>query len=54
MKAKPQIKEIYHDDDGWWVILKDGWTIDGCVGWREDTKRALMARIKDAKHTGLE
>ena len=19
------IKELYHDDDGWWVILKDGY-----------------------------
>lgn len=54
IKDKPAIKEIYHDSDGWWVILRDGWTIDDCVGWREDTKRALMRRLKDAKRTGIE
>jgi hypothetical protein len=50
MKKKPQsrVREIYKDDDGWWANLAIGWTVDGCSGVREDTKRQLMERIKDA------
>ena len=40
--------EIYKDDDGWWAILPAGWTVDGCYGAREDTKRRLLERLKDA------
>lgn len=50
--TKPQIDQIYRDDDGWWVILKGGWTIDDCIGAREDTKAKLLSRIKEAKQTG--
>jgi len=43
---KNRIQQIWKDDDGWWAILHDGWTVDGCAGLREDTKKALMDRIK--------
>jgi hypothetical protein len=50
MKTKSQrrVVEIYKDDDGWWANLAPGWTVDGCSGVREDTKRQLLERIKDA------
>lgn len=48
MNYKARIDEIYHDCDGWWVILNPPWTIDGCGGWREDTKAKLMQRIAEA------
>lgn len=45
----PRVEEIYHDDDGWWCVLEDGWQKDGCSGIREDTKASLIASIHDAK-----
>lgn len=52
-KIKPAIKEIFKDDDGWWLVLKNGWSIDDSITCREDTRKKLMARLKDAKLTGL-
>lgn len=52
-KTDPRMQEIYKDSDGWWVILADGWTIGDSVGCREDTKAALLKRIKSAKQTGI-
>lgn len=52
MSSKNIISQIWHDEDGWWAILKDGWQIDDCSGVREDTKKKLMERIKlEAKST---
>lgn len=48
-EMKSIIDQIWKDDDGWWAILKPGWTVDGATGVREDTKKLLMQRIKDAK-----
>lgn len=46
---KNRIKKVYYEpENGWFVHLAPGWTIDGYALWREDTKRALMARIRDA------
>lgn len=41
------IEQIWKDSDGWWAILKQGWTIDGATGVREDTKKALLSRVKN-------
>lgn len=40
----------YESDDGgsWWIDLADGWTVDGCSAVHEKTKRAALARLKDA------
>ncbi len=46
MNKENIIHEIWKDSDGWWAILKQGWTVDGCAGLREDSKRKLMQRIK--------
>lgn len=52
MRRPAKVKEIYHDSDGWWVLLNDGWTIDDCEGIREDTKKQLLERVRDdAKYT---
>lgn len=48
------ISEIWKDSDGWWALLKDGWEIDGCVGVREDTKKALLDRIKKEAKKSIE
>lgn len=48
-KLHDRVEEIYHDDDGWWCILQDGWQNDGCIGIREDTKARLVASIRDAR-----
>jgi hypothetical protein len=48
------IEKIWKDDDGWWAILASGWKVDGCTGVREDTKKLLMERIKDAKKEGAQ
>lgn len=59
MKNQPKfiterVEEMWKDSDSWWVILKQGWVIDHAVGCREDTKSALMARIKSEARRGEE
>lgn len=54
MKKPSVVEERYMDSDGYWVVLKPGYQIDGCHGWREDTAKKLSARIKDARPCNCE
>ncbi len=51
---KDKIEEIWKEDDGWWIFLIQGWTVDDSRQLREDTKKQLFERLKDAKFTGLD
>lgn len=48
-KYVERIKEIYHDDDGYWVITNPGWR-NGCDSEchviHEDTKTAILQNIR--------
>ena len=40
------VRDAYHDDDGYWVCLREGWHIEGYFAERtihEDT----LAQVKD-------
>ena len=37
IKQDIRVKDVYHDSDGWWVSLIDGWHWDGCGSVHEDT-----------------
>lgn len=48
--AHERIEELYRDDDGYWVLLKPEWKIDGSGNWREGSKRRLLEVVrKEAK-----
>lgn len=34
--------------DGYWILLKDGWTVDGSTGVHEATRKQALNRVKDA------
>lgn len=46
------VQMAWAEDDGYFAMLKDGWVIDDCSGWREDTKAKLWAEIKDRSKRG--
>ncbi len=51
MAKAAKIKEIYRDDDGWWLAYNPGWQSSndpGCHGEHEDTKREVLALAKNA------
>ncbi len=47
-RYKEALKEVYHDEDGWWAVLKAGW------GWgadqngtiHEETRGDLLREIR--------
>lgn len=34
-------------NDGYWLHLKDGWSLDGCSSIHEGTRAACIARLKE-------
>ena len=53
-----KLRDLIHDEwnegeDGHWVQLRPGWTVDDCVVIHEPTKNKAYARLRDAKFTGL-
>lgn len=39
-----RIEGWYHDEDGWWIDLKDGWMYDGEVHFvHEDTQEECIS-----------
>lgn len=52
LRRHPGVREVYHDSDGWWMELKDGFrnSYDEPLGYlhgaHEDTLTALARRLK--------
>lgn len=49
MKNKKAIKEIWQDDDGWWVILKAeyAWGVDNTSVVNGETYKQLCEAMED-------
>lgn len=51
--SRPTLKKVadrtWKDSDGFWILLKDGFHIDGVHAIREDTKRAAIAQVKNVR-----
>lgn len=57
-ESKPNTKSIIDNqwdegEDGYWIQLKPGWTVDDSTAIHELTKQKALQRLKDAKYTGL-
>lgn len=50
-KYEERIKEIYHDDDGYWVYLNRGWRWDDCESHviHEDTQQQILRCIRQTE-----
>lgn len=35
--------------DGYWILLRTGWTVDGACAIHEDTRKKALSRITEAK-----
>lgn len=48
-KYQERIMEIYHDEDGYWVILNKGWCgyEQGCHVIHEDTQHDMLRSIRE-------
>jgi hypothetical protein len=45
----PAVEELYHDGDGYWIVLKDGYNHEGCCSIRENTLTRLASRLQYIK-----
>jgi len=43
------VEELYSDQDGWWIVLKDGYNYFGCCSFREDSLRRLYDSLSQVK-----
>ena len=50
-KYEDRVREMFHDDDGWWIYLKRGWRQGDnlCHTLHEDTKTRLMQELRNTK-----
>lgn len=50
-KYYDRIKEIYYDDDGYWVNLNKGWSYDGYGSHtiHSDTQQQVLKCIRDTE-----
>ena len=50
-KYQDRIKEIYHDEDGYWVILNKGWFCEdyGLHTIHEDTQQDILRCIRETE-----
>lgn len=55
-KKLESIKECYHDEDGYWIILNEGWEASnmdsGCKTIHEDTVKQLRYQISGIRKIG--
>lgn len=53
LQKRPTRKEVsdkeWTDSDGFWMLLKKGWHIDGAHAIHEPSKRAAYARVTDVQ-----
>jgi len=43
------VEELYHDQDGFWAVLKDGFNYFGCCAIREDSLSRLWQSLQQVK-----
>jgi hypothetical protein len=48
LRADPRVREVVHDDEGWWCLLRGARTVEGGHQIHEATPQALLRAFADA------
>lgn len=48
-KYQERVAEVFHDEDGWWINLNDGWEIEEGSGLiHADTAKDALAQLRES------